>query len=89
MIKPFSDACFEMLKSRVLNYANLNKELFDADTLKKIIVKKTGHEISTYALNRAFDIIPGKFNPSAYTLNVLAIYCGYAGWNDFYLTSGW
>ena len=78
-----------MLKSRVLHHANLNRDLLDTDTLKKIIVENTGHEISIHALNRAFDIIPGRFNPSPYTLDILAIYCGYTSWSDFYLMNGW
>ncbi|WP_413667036.1 hypothetical protein ACEN9X_21210 [Mucilaginibacter sp. Mucisp86] len=55
----------------------------------KSFFKKTGREISPNALNMVFGIMPAKFKPSAYTLDTLSIYCGYAGWEDFYSMNGW
>ncbi len=61
---------------------------FDAQILKDVVFEKTGREISANALNMAFGIMPAKFKPSVYTLNTLSIYCGYAGWDDFYSVNG-
>ncbi|MFC0513877.1 hypothetical protein ACFFGT_06690 [Mucilaginibacter angelicae] len=83
LIKPFSDTCFEALKGRALHHAEFDSEFFDTEILKDLIIEKTGHEINLYALNKAFGIIPARFKPSPYTLDVLAIYCGYIGWDDF------
>ena len=85
MIEPFSDACFEILKRRVLHYAKFNSEFFDTELLKDLIIEKTGFEIGICALDMTFGIAPSKFKPSFYTLNVLAVYCGYENWKDFYI----
>jgi hypothetical protein len=85
LIKPCSDACLEKLKGRVLYHAQLDGGFFDAQILKQLIFQKTGREIALSALDRAFGVIPAKFKPSAYTLDTLSIYCGYANWDDFYM----
>lgn len=66
----------------VLFSAKFNGD-FDTEILKDLIFEKTGHEISLYALNKAFGFLPAKFKPSTYTLDVLAIYCGYPNWDYF------
>jgi hypothetical protein len=83
LINPFPDTCFEILKSRVLHHAKLDITVFDTEVLEKLIVEKTGHEMSLHALNKAFGIIPARFKPSSYTLDVLAVYCDFLNWDDF------
>jgi hypothetical protein len=87
LIKPCSDACLEKLKGRVLYHAQFDGDFFDTEILKDLILTKTGREITLNALDRAFGIIPAKFKPSAYTLDTLSIYCGYASWDDFYMVN--
>ena len=87
MINPCFDTCLEKLKGMVLLLAKFDGD-FDAEVLKDLVFEKTGREISPGALNMAFGIMPAKFKPSAYTLNTLTIYCGYAGWDDFYSING-
>jgi hypothetical protein len=83
--KPYSDTCLEKLKGWVLHYAQFDGGFFDAEILEKLIFEKTGREISLNALDMVFGIMPAKFKPSIYTLDILSIYCGYVNWDDFYM----
>ncbi|AYL96497.1 hypothetical protein [Mucilaginibacter celer] len=81
MSNPFPDAYFETLKGMVLKKAGLN--FTETSALKSIITAQTGHQLSLYALNKAFGLAPARFKPSPYTLDVLALFCGYEGWDHF------
>jgi hypothetical protein len=66
------------LKDKVLSTAEVSiNNIDDCNQLKTLIEKKTGQHISEVALQRLFGFAPARFQPSAYTLDVLAKYSDY------------
>lgn len=55
----------------------------DCIDLSDSILEKTGFYISPNTLRRFFGIIKNNFNPSASTLRILSIYCGYRDYSEF------
>lgn len=47
------------------------------------IHKKTGHKLNINTLRRCFGLVKTPYNPSGVTLNILAQYCGFAGYSQF------
>lgn len=55
----------------------------DCDALSHDILQKTDRQMSGTTLKRFFGLASGHHEPSAFTLDTLAIYSGYSGWSDF------
>ncbi|GAB3920070.1 hypothetical protein [Mucilaginibacter myungsuensis] len=80
----FSHQTFESLKCAVLDVSGLtNIVTADCKKLEKLIFDKTKLQVSETTLKRVFGFVYCKFNPSMYTVNSMAKYCGYVGWGDF------
>jgi len=74
----------DTLKQHVLAKAGINViSPGDCRFLSATISHKTGKQISDTTLKRIFGFTFSKFSPSEYTLNILAEYCGYYGWDAF------
>ncbi|RYY37187.1 MAG: hypothetical protein EOP46_03610 [Sphingobacteriaceae bacterium] len=75
---------FEELKSNVLSIAGIcNITPCDCKTISAAILNKTKQRISETTLKRVFGFAYSKFKPSFFTIDVMAHYCGYNGWEDF------
>jgi len=80
----FSHQTFESLKSTVLDVSGLTVIVTaDCKKLERLIFAKTKLQVSETTLKRVFGFVYCKFNPSMYTINSLAKYCDYLGWEDF------
>ncbi|AYL98985.1 hypothetical protein [Mucilaginibacter celer] len=80
----FSKYYFEGLKKFVLVEAGLsNIAPADCKTVEAYILEKTKQRVSETTLKRIYGFAYSKFNPSMFTLNTLARYCDYEGWDDF------
>jgi len=74
----------ENIKSLTLSVAGIkNMSPMDCRVLSASILEKTKLSVSETTLKRLFGFARSKFNPSLFTLNAVAIYCGYRGWEDF------
>jgi hypothetical protein len=65
----------------VLKKAGL--DFTETSILQTMITMQTGHQLSLHALNKAFGVTPARFKPSPYTLDILALFCGYNNWALF------
>lgn len=75
---------FERLKGKILEIAGLSQIIpSDCKRLSADIFKKTHKQLSETTLKRVFGFAYSQFNPSVFTINTLAEYCGYTGWTDF------
>jgi len=75
---------FERLKGKILDTAGLSQIIpSDCKRLSADIFKKTHKQLSETTLKRVFGFAYSQFNPSVFTINTLAEYCGYTGWTDF------
>lgn len=80
----FSKVHFELLKKELASTAGLSQvAAADCKTLSNLIARKTGQRLSETTLKRIFGFTISKFNPSVFTLNVLATFCGTKSWADF------
>jgi hypothetical protein len=80
----FSSQLFELLKSFVLASSQLKRiEASDCKILSSFIFTKTSSTVSETTLKRIYGFASSKFKPSFFTIDVLAKYCGYKGWEDF------
>lgn len=80
----FSHQTFESLKSAVLDVSGLTTIVTaDCKKLERLVFQKTKLQVSETTLKRVFGFVYCKFNPSMYTINSLAKYCDYLGWEDF------
>src|ERR1700743_3117068 len=80
----FSMIHFELLKSEVIKAAGITSITpADCKMLSYVITKKTEQRISETTLKRIYGFAFSKFKPSLFTIDVLARFCDYAGWNDF------
>lgn len=55
----------------------------DCENLSRAIFNKTNCSLSPTTLKRLFGFAKVKDKPSKFTLNTLAIYCGYTNWEQF------
>jgi hypothetical protein len=80
----FSPNQFEMLKSRVLTNSNIRSITpGDCKALALQIYSKTRLTVSETTLKRVYGFAYSKFKPSLFTIDVLAKYCDFEGWDDF------
>ncbi|WP_183566769.1 hypothetical protein [Mucilaginibacter sp. SP1R1] len=72
------------MKSRVLTIANIRSITpGDCKALALHIYNKTKLTVSETTLKRVYGFAYSKFKPSLFTIDVLAKYCGFEGWDDF------
>ena len=75
---------FELLKTTVLTQSGLTSVTpCDCRTVSVLIFNKTKQSLSETTLKRVYGFAFSKFKPSLFTIDVMAKYCGYAGWDDF------
>jgi PAS domain S-box-containing protein len=75
---------FETLKALTLSIAGIREmSPMDCRNLSFSIMKKTKLSVSETTIKRFFGFAKSKFNPSFYTLNAFAVYCGYEDWDGF------
>ncbi|GAA4339835.1 hypothetical protein GCM10023149_50810 [Mucilaginibacter gynuensis] len=75
---------FEALKTCVLETSGYeNIAPCDCKVISLLILNKTKQRISETTLKRVYGFAYCKFKPSLFTIDVLAQYCGYKGWDDF------
>jgi hypothetical protein len=80
----FSPIQFETLKSKVLANANIRSITpGDCKALAFQIYSKTKLTVSETTLKRVYGFAYSKFKPSLFTIDVLAKFCDYEGWDDF------
>lgn len=74
----------ELLKNEVLLVSGF-KTITPADCkiISINITSKTKQTVSETTLKRVYGFALSKFNPSLFTIDVMAKYCGYIGWSDF------
>lgn len=76
--------CFETLKEKVLQQANISMlNTADCSYLSSAILAKTKKSISETTIKRVYGFANSRFKPSAFTLNTLAQYCNYKSWDEF------
>lgn len=75
------------IKSTILSVAGIeNLSPVHCRLLSFLIMENTGLGVSEITLSRFFGFVASKFQPSAFTLNALAIYCGYDNWDTYCLS---
>ncbi len=84
-MKTYLQAGFDKLKIRVLNKSGI-RQIVPADCYRLALEIKaeTGMSVSETTLKRVFGFASSVHQPSTYTLNALAEYCGFTSWEDFY-----
>ncbi len=74
----------ESIKALTLSFAGIKEiSLNQCRRLSFSIIERTRFAISEITLKRLFGLETSKFSPSLYTLNGLAVYCGYESWELF------
>lgn len=86
-MKTYLQAYFDKLKSLVLKKAKIT-QLVPADCYRLALEVKvaTNKSVSETTLKRVFGFASSIHQPSIYTLNALAEYCGFDGWDSFYIS---
>lgn len=75
---------FENLKKQILKIAGYSNLIpANCKAISALIEAKTKQKISETTLKRVFGFAFSKFQPSLFTLDVMARYCNYRSWNDF------
>ncbi|MBK0380472.1 hypothetical protein [Mucilaginibacter segetis] len=75
---------FDSLKETVLNISGFKTITpCDCKVISLKIFEKTKNSLSETTLKRVYGFAYTKFNPSVFTIDVMAKYCGYEGWDDF------
>src|SRR5690606_20024099 len=84
-MKTYLQAYFDELKSRVLAKSGI-EHIVPADCYRLALDIKaiTHRSVSQTTLKRVFGFAASIHRPSIYTLNALAEYCGFDGWDNFY-----
>lgn len=84
-MKTYLQAYLDKLKSLVLVKSEI-AQIVPADCYRLALeIKSMTHKsVSETTLKRVFGFASSVHQPSIYTLNALAEYCGFASWNDFY-----
>jgi hypothetical protein len=75
---------FDGLKQLVLTtggYKSVSPS--DCKALSLLIYRKTNHLLSETTLKRVYGFAYSKFKPSQFTLDSMAQYCGFKGWEDY------
>lgn len=75
---------YEELKKLLLVNAGISNILpSECRALSDRVYKKNGNRISETTFKRIYGFAYSKYSPSLFTLNVLARFCNYKGWDDF------
>ncbi|OJW13839.1 hypothetical protein [Mucilaginibacter sp. 44-25] len=75
---------YELLKHTVLKTAEIkNITPHGCRILAAQILATTRHSVSETTLKRIYGFAYSKFKPSLFTINILAEFCGFTGWEDF------
>ncbi|PAW95302.1 hypothetical protein CKK33_18060 [Mucilaginibacter sp. MD40] len=75
---------FELLKHAVLKTADIkNITPHGCRILAAQIFTVTRNSVSETTLKRIYGFAQTKFKPSVFTINILAQFCGFPGWEDF------
>ena len=75
---------FEKLKKELLKKAGITTvSANDCKLLSLTISKNTGGSVSETTIKRIYRFAISRFFPSMYTLNQMALCCGYASWEEF------
>ena len=84
-MKTFLRTYFDKLKALVLSKAEIT-QLVPADCYRLALEIKdtTNKSVSETTLKRVFGFASSIHQPSIYTLNALAEYCGFDSWDSFY-----
>ncbi|RQP19188.1 hypothetical protein [Parapedobacter defluvii] len=85
-MKTYLQAYFDKLKSLVLGKSQIT-QIVPADCYRLALEIKsaTAKSVSETTLKRVFGFASSVHQPSIYTLNTLAEYCGFESWNHFYV----
>ncbi|TWR28920.1 hypothetical protein FPZ43_11685 [Mucilaginibacter pallidiroseus] len=74
----------ELLKAEVLVKAGLSRiNPGDCRVVCFVIEQKTKHRISETTIKRMYGFAFSKYQPSMFTLDAMAIFCGYQGWQHW------
>ena len=85
----FSPPLFETLKLRVLECSSIKSITpGDCKALSSLIYSKTKLTISETTLKRVYGFAYSKFRPSLFTIEVMAKYCDFDGWDNFCESQG-
>ncbi|SEN49687.1 hypothetical protein SAMN05216436_11750 [bacterium A37T11] len=83
-MKRFLPSHFEELKKQVIEKAGIsNLKTSDCYRLAVDIYVKTQKQISETTLKRIFGFAERRYNPSSFTLNAMAEFCGYESWTAY------
>ncbi|MES2267376.1 MAG: hypothetical protein V4520_11475 [Bacteroidota bacterium] len=75
---------YEALKEAVLTTSGFNTITpCDCKVISNQIFSQTKLSISETTLKRVYGFAYSKFKPSLFTIDLMAKYCGYQGWEDF------
>ncbi|MBL4674885.1 MAG: hypothetical protein JKY70_01555 [Mucilaginibacter sp.] len=75
---------YELLKRAVVTTSGIsNITPHDCRIIAADILRQTKQSVSETTLKRIFGFAYSKFKPSIFTIDVMAKYCGYKGWEDF------
>ncbi|QXV65392.1 hypothetical protein INP83_20350 [Mucilaginibacter sp. 21P] len=75
---------YELLKRAVIATSGLsNITPHDCRIIAADIIRHTKQSVSETTLKRVFGFAYSKFKPSIFTIDVMAKYCGFKGWEDF------
>lgn len=85
-MKTYLQAYFDELKSRVLEKMRV-MQIVPADCYRLALEIKSeiNKSVSETTIKRVFGFASSVHQPSIYTLNALAEYCGFGSWDDFYM----
>lgn len=85
-MKTYLHTYFNKLKALVLAKAEIT-QLVPADCYRLALeIKEVTHKsVSETTLKRVFGFASSIHQPSIYTLNTMAQYCGFESWDDFYI----
>jgi len=73
----------ELKKLLLVNAGIINILPSECRALSERVYKKNGNRISETTFKRIYGFAYSKYNPSLFTLNVLARFCNYKSWDDF------
>lgn len=80
---------FDLLKKELLVKCGIKRvSASDCKHVSEELFRATKKYVSETTLKRLFGFAYSTFNPSSFTLNTLADYCGYDGWDDFCAKAG-
>ena len=81
---PTINHCLEALKALILAKNAISVMAPQcAQHISHAVFMQTNRQLSATTILRLYNFLPAKFPPSAFTKEVLAIYCGYENYDDF------